>query len=76
MNCTEIVNPFSGMCIWLFAGDDDREGLNPNLAPLNDYAEQRARELIRPAVQHFETDLETLRRARKGEIGARGCLPP
>jgi putative transposase len=34
---------------------------------LNDYAERRARRLIRAALEHFGIDLGTLRRARKGD---------
>jgi hypothetical protein len=34
---------------------------------LSDYAEKRARALIRGALEHFGTDLATLRRARKGD---------
>jgi hypothetical protein len=42
-------------------------------AQLNDYAESRARGLIRAALEHFGTDLATLRRARKGD-GRKGLL--
>ena len=34
---------------------------------LSDNAEKRARALIRAALEHFGVDLETLRRARKGD---------
>ncbi len=36
-------------------------------AQFNDYAERRARRLMRAALEHFGTDLATLRRARKGD---------
>jgi hypothetical protein len=34
---------------------------------LKDYAEKQARELIRAALEHFGTDLATLRPARRGD---------
>ncbi len=36
-------------------------------AQFNDYAERRARRLMRAALEHFGTDLATLRRAPKGD---------
>ena len=67
---------------WFFGSEEFREKLLGMLAKrsariekangyhgpqLNDYAEKRARELIRAALEHFGTDLATLRQARKGD---------
>ena len=66
---------------WFFGSETFREKLLGMLAKrsgeiekangyhgpqLNDNAERRARGLIRAALEHFGTDLATLRRARKG----------
>ncbi len=67
---------------WLFGSEHFREKLLRMLAKrptriekangyhgpqLNDFAEKRARALIQAALEHFGTDLATLRRARKGD---------
>ncbi len=67
---------------WLFGSEHFREKLFRRLAKrptriekangyhgpqLNDYAEKRARALIRAGLEHFGTDLATLPRARKGD---------
>ena len=67
---------------WFFGSEEFREKLLKLLArrprrikkangyygpQLHDHAEKRARELIRAALEHFGTDLATLRRARKGD---------
>ena len=67
---------------WFFGSEKFREKLLRMLAKrpariekangyygpqLNDYSEKRARGLIRAALEHFRTDLATLRRARKGD---------
>ena len=67
---------------WLFGSEHFREKLLRRLAKrptriekangyhgpqLNDYAEKRARALIRAALEHFGIDLASLRRARKGD---------
>ena len=67
---------------WFFGSEHFREQLLKMLArrpvriekangyhgpQLSDYAEKRARALIREALEHFGIDLVTLRRARKGD---------
>jgi putative transposase len=67
---------------WFFGSERFREELLKMLAKrasriekangyhgpqLSDYAEKRARALIQAALEHFGTDLPTLRRARKGD---------
>jgi hypothetical protein len=67
---------------WFFGSEHFREELLKMLAErpvriekangyygpqLNDYAERRAKALIRAALEQFGTDLPTLRQARKGD---------